>query len=144
VAAAPTPPDKSRKAARAEAGAANRGPGTKTSWQQQAAATRGRTTFKGNTEGMSGHVFECYEEQDDRRQYGKTVEALDAYARKTLLYAADLAPLFGTVTTTPNVARPENIADDADKLDEVIFLEEVKEYVKRTRALMSNLATILP
>jgi hypothetical protein len=55
--------------------------------------TRNRSTFKGNTEGMCGHVFECYEEQDDRRQYLTTVEALDAYACKTLSYTADLAPL---------------------------------------------------
>jgi hypothetical protein len=91
---------------------------------------------------MGRQVFECDEEQDDRRQYGKTVEALDAYARETLSYAADLALLFGTTMTTPIVASPEEVADDADKLNKVTFLEEVKEYVKRTRAFTSNLATI--
>lgn len=69
----------------------------------QATATRSRPTFKGNTEGMCGHVFECFEEQDDRRQYGKTVEALDAYARKTLSYTADLAPLFASTMTVPTI-----------------------------------------
>ena len=57
---------------------------------QQATMTCNCTSFKGNTEGMCGHVFECFvEEQNDRQQYGKTVEALDAYARKTLPYSAD-------------------------------------------------------
>jgi hypothetical protein len=111
---------------------------------QQTTTTRSRPTFKGNTEGMCGHVFECFEEQNDRRrQYVKTVEALDAYARKTLSYTADLAPLFATPMTTPTIERPENIEEDAtDRVSEMIFAEEVKEFVKRNRTLKSNLATI--
>jgi hypothetical protein len=34
--------------------------------------------FKGATPEMNGNVFECYNEQYDRRPYTKTVEALDA------------------------------------------------------------------
>ncbi len=121
------------------------GNGNNTRGQQQtttATTTRNRSTFKGSTEGMCGHVFECYEEQDDRRQYLKTVEALDAYARKTLPYTADLAPLFAATMKAPEVEQPDNIATDADKLTEMIFAEEVKEFVKCTRTLKSNLATI--
>jgi hypothetical protein len=105
------------------------------------AATR-RATFKGLTDDMGGNVFQCYEEQDDRRQYAKTIEALDAYAKKNLSYTADLAPLFATKMTAPSIERPVTIAEGADKLEEMIFAEEVKEYVKRTRSLKSNLATI--
>jgi hypothetical protein len=84
---------------------------------QQAAPNRNRAVFKGNTEGMCGHVFECYEEQDDRRQYSKTIEALNAYVKKTLPYTADLASLFAATITAPNIDRPDIIDDDADKLD---------------------------
>ena len=28
---------------------------------------------------MNGHVFECYEEQSDRRQYAKMLEVLDGW-----------------------------------------------------------------
>ncbi|KAI2502818.1 Reverse transcriptase (RNA-dependent DNA polymerase) [Fragilaria crotonensis] len=42
----------------------------------------------------------------------------------------------------PTIERPDNIVEAADKLKEMIFAEEVKEYVKRTRTLKSNLATI--
>jgi hypothetical protein len=88
------------------------------------------------------HVFKCYEEQDDHRQYSKTFEALDAYVRMTLPYTADLAPLFAATMKAPDVEQPDNIATDADKLTEMIFAEEVKDFVKRTRTLKSNLATI--
>ena len=76
---------------------------------------------------MCGHVFECFvEEQNDRQQYGKTVEALDAYARKTLSYSADLTPFFATTMTAPTIERPDIIVEDADKLEEMMFAEEVK------------------
>jgi hypothetical protein len=91
---------------------------------------------------MGGNVFECYEEQDDRRQYTKTVEVLDAYAKKTLSYAADLAPLFSAKMTAPSIDRPPPFEEGANKLEEMIYAEEVKEYVKRARTLTSNLATI--
>ena len=67
----------------------------------QSTRTRTVTSFKGNTEEMNGNVFECYEEVDDHLQYGNTIEALDAYARKNLFYSADLAPLFGKKATVP-------------------------------------------
>ena len=58
-------------------------------------ATRPRGTgFKGTTAEMNGNVFECYNEQTDRRQCAKTVEALGNYIKKMLKFSEDLAPLF--------------------------------------------------
>ena len=62
------------------------------------------TTFKGNTVGMNGHVFECYEEQNDPNQYKNTVEALDAFVKATMHFSKDLAPLFATKRSAPSVA----------------------------------------
>jgi hypothetical protein len=95
--------------------------------------------FRGLTDDMGGNVFQCYEEQDDRRQYAKTIEALDAYAKKNLSYTADLSPIFAATMTEPKIERPVAIEEGADKLDKMIFAEEAKEYVKRTRSLKSNL-----
>ena len=72
----------------------------------------------------------------------KTVEALDSYARKTLLYSADLAPLFVTNMAEPTVERPENIGEGADMVAKMIFAEEVKQFVKQNSTLKSNLSTI--
>ena len=48
------------------------------------------TAFKGSTAEMNGHVFECFEEKGDRRQYSKTLEALKAYMQKTMVkYSED-------------------------------------------------------
>ena len=50
---------------------------------------------------MNSHVFECHDEQHDRRQFTKTVEALGEYARKHLKFPEDLDPLFATTVTLP-------------------------------------------
>jgi hypothetical protein len=91
---------------------------------------------------MNGNVFQCYEEQSDRRQYAKTVEALDAYVKKTLTYSADLAPLFAARMAVPVIVLPTDLAPGAGETMKMIFAEEVKEYVKRTRVLASNVATV--
>ena len=91
---------------------------------------------------MNGNVFECYEEQSDRRQYAKTLEVLDGYVRKTLKYSEDLAPLFADTMAVPMVDMPDDLDDDAGLTMKMIFAEEVKTYVKRNHTLKSNLATV--
>ena len=106
------------------------------------ATSNNRGIFKGSTEGMNGNVFECYEEQSDRRQYAKTLEVLDGYVRKTLKYSEDLAPLFADTMAVPMVDMPDDLDDDAGLTMKMIFAEEVKTYVKRNHTLKSNLATV--
>ena len=60
-------------------------------------AGRPRSTgLNGTTSEMHGNVFECYDEQADRRQFSKTVEALESHVKKTLKYSEDLTPLFAS------------------------------------------------
>ena len=109
----------------------------------QAATMRNRTLFRVNTKAMGGNVFACHEEQDDRRQYTKTIEVLDAYAKKTLPYADNMAPLFCTRITTPSIYRPSPFKEGANKkFEEMIYADKVKEYMTRARTLTSNLAMI--
>ena len=42
---------------------------------------------------MNGNVFECHDEQTDRRQFAKTLDALQGYAKKNLKFYEDLKPL---------------------------------------------------
>ena len=60
---------------------------------------------------MNGNVFECYEEQTDRRQYAKTLQAFEAHARKSLECAADLAPLFASTPAQPVIAEPADLPE---------------------------------
>jgi hypothetical protein len=62
--------------------------------------------FKGNTEGMNGHVFECYEEHTDRHQFTRTLNMLGEYADKNLKEADDLKPIFQPTMTVPVIERP--------------------------------------
>jgi hypothetical protein len=70
------------------------------------------------------------------------VEALDAYVKEKLTYSADMAPLFATTMTTSVIDLPGDLAPGAGDTMKMIFAEEVKEYVKRSRVLASNIATL--
>jgi hypothetical protein len=120
----------------------NRPRGSRGGRARTQATSNNRGIFKGSTEGMNGNVFECYEEQSDRRQYAKTLEVLDGYVRKTLKYSEDLAPLFADTMAVPMVDMPDDLDEDAGLTMKMIFAEEVKTYVKRNHTLKSNLATV--
>ena len=102
----------------------------------------GRTRFKGSTEEMNGNVFECYEEQSDRRQFAKTLEALESYVKTKLAFSEDLAPLFGMEISEPTIEKPDDPGPNPTETDKLIWQEEVKEYVKRNRTLKGNLANV--
>jgi hypothetical protein len=91
---------------------------------------------------MNGHVFKCFDEQSDRRQFNRTVEALEEYAKKTLKHSEDLAPLFVDQITLPTSDEPDDPDPNATQTQTLIWNEEVKEYVKRARQLRGNLATL--
>jgi len=59
------------------------------------------STFKGNTEEMNGHVFQCFNKCEDKKQFLKTVEALGEYIAKKLKYPGNMAPL------TKDFVRPQ-------------------------------------
>ena len=45
---------------------------------------RVRSTFKGKTEEMQGHVFQCFNECEDKKHFSKTIEAFGEYIAKKL------------------------------------------------------------
>jgi hypothetical protein len=65
-----------------------------------------RSTFKGNTPGMNGYVFECYEECGDRTQYQKSLEALGEYTAKNMKYQEDMKTIFEETMTAPALTMP--------------------------------------
>lgn len=101
-----------------------------------------KSTFKGATPEMNGHVFQCYDEHEDRRQYSKTLEALQTYIKKTLKFPEDMAPLFADTMTSPKIDKPQDPGKGADDVDLLIYNEEVKEFVKWAWTLKGNLATV--
>jgi len=50
------------------------------------------STFKGNTEEMNGHVFQCFNECEDKKHF--SVEALQEYIAKKLKYPRNMATWF--------------------------------------------------
>jgi len=93
---------------------------------------------------MNGHVFECFDEQRDRRQYSKTLDALQEYAKKHTKFSEDLSPLFATDMRNPVIEPPADLPSEPapTRVQEMIWMEHIKEHVKRSQMLRSNLATV--
>ena len=131
-------------AARGRGGGGRRGArgGRGRNASSNAGRTNRQTTFKGTTPAMNGHVFECYEELGEKRQYAKTLEALEGYVNKSCKFPQDLAPLFATEMKEPILVRPERLPADADEVDKAIWAEELKGFVKRSAELLANFVHI--
>ena len=81
-------------------------------------------SFKGNTEGMNGNVFQCFEEQANCQHFTKTWKALGAYVSNKLKCAEDLAFLFYEEMVEPALNKPEALDENADVMDTAICKEE--------------------
>ena len=88
---------------------------------------------------MNGHVFQCFNECEDKQQFSKTVEALGEYIAKKLKYPGDMASL------TKDFVRPEIPKPTELKVSEtnrhVAKLKErtrLEHFIERSDALLSN------
>ena len=98
--------------------------------------------FKGNTDGMNGHIFGCTEDRSDRRQYLKTVAALQQFTSK-FPNSADFQCLFKSTPTTPVIPEPAlPPTEGRTEVQDLIFKEEIKQYVAGCSALRSNCVAI--
>lgn len=57
----------------------------------------------------ANNVFECLEDQTERRQFTKTQEALKACVKKNLKLAEDMAPLFANEKEVPKLKIPTDL-----------------------------------
>jgi hypothetical protein len=99
-----------------------------------------RQRFKGNTEGMNGHVFQTPGESKNQTQFTKTMEALAEYAAKNFEYPGDILPLF-TNLTIPTLQQPADPTDDEAKSPAKmeIWKLKLKRFVEREDKLQDNL-----
>jgi len=99
------------------------------------------SSFKGETFGLNGCVFQMQSESKDPTQFKRTVEALERFCDKT--YDVDMRVLFGSKPTVPVIVRPIRPDDDtADALDKDAYREEVKQYVKDKKSLAKSLRAL--
>jgi hypothetical protein len=142
----PTPPVTPSAPNRRGRGGGGRGLGRRGNRGDRPSTTNtpARTAFKGTTDAMHGNVFECQHERGDRLQYARTLEALEEYAKKSFKFYEDVAPLFAVTMSSPRVVLPEDLPDDPapTRTQELLFTEQLKEYMRRTQELRSNLATL--
>ena len=71
------------------------------------------SSFKGATEEMNAHVYECTSETDNRNQYTRTTEELLAYINKHIdKHKQDILYVIKNLEQ-PEIVDPQDPADDA-------------------------------
>ena len=101
-------------------------------------------TFKGNTDGMKGNVFQSHGETHDKQQFLKTVGVLEEYINKTFTYPQDVATVCKTFELNEPV-QPTNLTDEEYKNDmgkKMIWETGMKTYMKRMDMMESNTRAI--
>jgi len=102
---------------------------------------RVRSTFKGNTEEINGHVSQCFNECEDKKQFSKTIEALGEYIAKKLKYPGNMASLTKDFVR-PEIPKPTELeVSETNRIVIAIWEKKVSAYCPRTDYLDSNLKT---
>jgi hypothetical protein len=94
---------------------------------------------------MNGHVYQTFNESDDKRQFGKTTEALGRWINMNTKNSGDLMALYTDLRDpTTAITRPENLdaADADDPIEQLLWKETVKDYITRRRSLVDNLRAV--
>jgi hypothetical protein len=127
---------------RGRGGGRNRGRGYDRN-RQNTTNNRSKSTFKGHTSEMNGHVFECFNEGTKQGQFTKTLEALGEYMAKNIKIPGVMMCLTENLTA-PKVAIPAAFTKDPDKevLAYALWKEEVADYSKRTGIIKQNMKAI--
>ena len=97
------------------------------------------SVFKGNTADMNGNVFQCFNENENKNQFNKTVEALGEYIAKNMKHAGDMMPLTKRLVL-PAIAMPEDLdLNETSRLKIALWDSKVKAYQTKVDQLESNL-----
>ena len=89
-------------------------------------------TFKGETPGMAGHIYQLGKETKKKRQY----------TTKELKHFSDLLSIFGDKIETPVLIEPKDptAAEEASKAKMRIWTKRIDRYVDRLDVLEGNMA----
>ena len=88
---------------------------------------------------MNSHVFQVFYECNDKRQFTRTIEALEEYFAKNLKHAGDMTTLTRELQN-PTIEEPPDLPEEeTSRLKVAIFEKKVAAYVTRCDILESNL-----
>ena len=90
---------------------------------------------------MNGHVFQCFNECNNKKQFSKTVAAVGEYIAKKIKYPGDMDSLTKDLVL-PTIPEPEELdPEETNLLVKAIWNKKVTSYCTRTDYLESNLKT---
>ena len=92
---------------------------------------------------MNGNVFQTLTENEDRKQFEKSLEALQRYVLTELTHAQDTLPIIQDLEK-PVIVQPDNITAEQEKskLQVRMWEKRVDAYMKQTDVFILSLIHI--
>ena len=122
-------------------GQSGRGRGYRGNRTTSTSTTAAHVHLQSNTEETNGHVFQRFNESDNKKQFSKMVEAVGEYIAKKLKYPGDMDSLTKDLVL-PTIPEPEELdPEETNLLVKAIWNKKVTSYCTRTDYLKSNFKT---
>ena len=95
---------------------------------------------------MNGHVFQTYGERPERGEFQRTLEELQVYCSTTYVQDAGALESVFSELKNPVLDKPPKPVysedDDEKSLEEEIYKEEIKAYVKAKSSLRNTMHSL--
>jgi len=91
---------------------------------------------------MNGHIFQCFNEFNDKNQFPKTVKALGWYITNNLKFLGNMMPLTKELIK-PTIKEPEDLdASETSKLKITLWEKKVAGYATLLDHIKSKLKAV--
>jgi len=110
---------------------------SRTSRQNKNQKSSRQSSFKGAYEDMNGHVFQCYNETTNRRQFSRTLQELGRYASVKLKYSQDMRVLLKSMSEVI-FDLPADLETTASQAEKELWKLEISDFHTRRKLYASN------
>ena len=92
---------------------------------------------------MNSHIYHTFNKNDDKRQFGKTTEALGRWINMNTKNSGDLLVLH-TNLEHPIIEKPEPLSeeDKDDPVEQLLWKETANDFITRRQSLVDNLRAV--
>ena len=97
--------------------------------------------FEGKCDGLKGHIYDCSDAHQSEL-FAKTTKEIEEYVGRTFTkYGSDTRLVVETLEM-PTLLEPNDPPAGATRMQEEIWKEQIKEFVRRSTSLTENLKTL--
>ena len=95
------------------------------------------SAFKGAIERIYNHVYQTFDDLYAQRECNTTTEMLGKYVNNQMKFVVNLMPVYKHLEES-TVPRMAEVKDKNDTLEEVVYVQQMKQYCNQTQVIEDN------